>query len=50
MIRFKEGGEMEIVDGVEEINFICDVFKVPDEVRAEMIREEHEKTNVSDYR
>lgn len=42
MIKW-ENGKMLVVDGEEEINYICDVFKVPDEVRAEMIREESEK-------
>lgn len=42
MIRWKDG-KMEVVDGVEEVNILCDLFKVPEEVREVMVREEEQK-------
>ena len=45
MLRWNNG-KMEVIDGVEEVNTLCDLFKVPDDVRADMIREEEKKRSL----
>lgn len=47
MIRFRNG-RPEVIDGVEEINILCDIFKVPEEVRSQMVSEyEKKEDNIS---
>ena len=45
MLRWNNG-KMEVIDGVEEVNTLCDLFKVPEDVRADMIREEEKKRSL----
>ena len=42
MLTWKDG-ELKVIDGEEEINTLCDLFKVPEDVRAGMIREEKKR-------